>query len=584
MESISKITYEPERSPVFEVKYSWEELFKNHVPDKLEQWLPAFLKAQRWFGAKNKPIKKTTVTEVLPLKEKKNIHYILFVQVSFMDGSADAYVIPITCLSGDKAVTAAENQPCAVLARVHRQSGSTVDLPAPQSKAARQADGYLFDAVIHEPFCMDLFQKIARRASIKGRKGRMAASVDRPLKSFQKQDESAVNIKVIAAEQSNTSIIFGNRYILKLFRRLQNGINPDLEISRFLSRKRFTHLPPLAGALEYRAEKEEPKTIAILQEYVPNQGDAWKYTLNSLYSYFEYIIEDHFDDTFVPPPQHPLELARMEIPQKAIDRIGFYLTSARLMARRTAEMHVFLSAETESPRFAPEEFSKLYQRSLYQSMRSLARQVLPGLKKQVEYLPEQVQIDAARISDHQQEILDSFRALLDHRITGKRIRCHGDFHLGQILYTGKDFVIIDFEGEPSRPISERRIKRSPLRDIAGMIRSFHYAAHSALAEVLIRGLISNRHKKTMEQFADYWYSWVCAAFLKAYFENAQSGNFLPHSDNEIRLLLDAFLMEKAIYEIDYELNNRPDWLAIPLKGTERLLKQAGKLKGGKHDP
>jgi maltose alpha-D-glucosyltransferase/alpha-amylase len=117
-----------------------------------------------------------------------------------------------------------------------------------------------------------------------------------------------------------------------------------------------------------------------------------------------------------------------------------------------------------------------------------------------------------------------------------------------------------------------------------MIRSFHYAAHSALAEVLIRGLISNRHKKTMEQFADYWYSWVCAAFLKAYFENAQSGNFLPHSDNEIRLLLDAFLMEKAIYEIDYELNNRPDWLAIPLKGTERLLKQAGKLKGGKHDP
>jgi maltose alpha-D-glucosyltransferase / alpha-amylase len=167
---------------------------------------------------------------------------------------------------------------------------------------------------------------------------------------------------------------------------------------------------------------------------------------------------------------------------------------------------------------------------------------------------------------------------LEQKISGKRLRCHGDFHLGQVLYTGKDFVIIDFEGEPLRPISERKIKRSPLSDVAGMLRSFHYAAYSAVAEEETRGLAHSQTRESLESLAEYWYSGVCAAFLKKYLEEARLSDFLPQSDDEIRILLDSFLMEKAVYELGYEMNNRPDWIRIPLRGIEGLLRRAGKFK------
>lgn len=565
IKAISEPAHEPERTPVFVVENSWEEIFKSHVPAQLEKWIPSFLSAQRWFGSKNRWIKKAMISEILPLKQGEAVFFILFVQVAFMDGAGEIFVIPITCLSGDKARKAIEDHPHAVIARVRKRTDS----------AAYEC---LFDAFIQTEFSLTLYQKIVRRVSIKGRGGRMTVSPGRPLKPLQKQGKPPFDIKIIAAEQSNTSVIFQDRYILKLFRRLQKGTNPDLEISRFLTGKGFKNFPKLVAALEYIVAREEPKTVAILQEFIANQGDAWQYTLNSLYSYFQDVMEDNFDENITAPPEHPLQLARADIPSEAVDRIGFYLTSVKLMARRTAEMHLFLASEKIDSRFIPEEFSRLYQRSLYQSMRTLAKQVFPQLQKRAGRFPEPIRMEATRILQHQQEILDTFRTLLGQKITGKRLRCHGDFHLGQILYTGKDFVIIDFEGEPSRPISERRIKRSPLKDVAGILRSFHYAAHSAIAEVKIRGFFHRRNKDILEAFAEYWYSWVCATFLRAYFEHAQPGDFLPQSEKEIRILLDAFLMEKAVYEIDYELNNRPDWIAIPLKGIEKLLNQSNKLK------
>jgi maltose alpha-D-glucosyltransferase/alpha-amylase len=261
-----------------------------------------------------------------------------------------------------------------------------------------------------------------------------------------------------------------------------------------------------------------------------------------------------------------------EISPRVVDTIGTYAEAARLLGQRTGELHVALASAPEDPDFAPEAFSKLYQRSLYQSTRNLTRRVFQMLGRTLKRLPESLQSEAKEVLDKEGEILDCFQSVTRKKISAMRLRCHGDYHLGQVLWTGKDFVIMDFEGEPARPINERRIKRSPLRDVAGMLRSFHYAAYSGLFDFRERrGLVVEEELEAMYFWARFWHVWVSVIFLKAYMEVAIQGDFLPKSSEELRTLLDMYLLEKAIYEMGYELNNRPDWVKIPLQGIQQLL-------------
>lgn len=230
-----------------------------------------------------------------------------------------------------------------------------------------------------------------------------------------------------------------------------------------------------------------------------------------------------------------------------------------------------LASEKENPRFTPETFSTLYQRALYQSMRTLAARVFLLFRRRINALPESLVPQARQVLGLEKTVLDRFRAVTQRKITAQRIRCHGDFHLGQVLYTGKDFVIIDFEGEPARPISERRIKRSPLRDVAGMLRSFHYAVYSALFDQETHGIVKPDDLPYLEFCANLWHGWVSRVYVKAYLEEASRAGFLPRTREELAMLLDLYLLEKAVYELGYELNNRPGWLRIPVRGILQLL-------------
>jgi maltose alpha-D-glucosyltransferase/alpha-amylase len=257
-------------------------------------------------------------------------------------------------------------------------------------------------------------------------------------------------------------------------------------------------------------------------------------------------------------------------PPLARDTIGGYLHSAELLGQRTAELHVALATTAGGLAFSPEPFTQLYQRGLYQSMRSQARTTLELLRTQLERLDSEAQQQAKRALDHGQSIFARFGELLHDRIDARRIRCHGDYHLGQVLFTGKDFVIIDFEGEPERPVSERRIKASPLRDVAGMLRSFHYVSHAALRGKTPTLFVGNVAISN-ETWAAFWYVWTSATFLQSYFAHAEPGGFLPSGSTHRRTLLNAYLLEKALYELRYELNNRPDWVKIPLEGILQLV-------------
>ena len=281
------------------------------------------------------------------------------------------------------------------------------------------------------------------------------------------------------AEQSNTSVLYGERLVLKVFRRLSEGVNPDLEVGRFLTeRAGFSHIPAVAGALEYRVGRREPMTLGILQAFVANEGDAWHFTLDQLESYYERALCTEGGGAGFRGSL--LELIEEEPPPPLFE-MGIHLELARLLGQRTAELHLALAHDPEDPDFAPEPFTTLYQRSLYESMRTSATRNLELLRGQIGEVPEPAASEARRLLEREEELLEAFRSIVGSRLGGMRIRVHGDYHLGQVLYTGNDFVIIDFEGEPARPLTERRLKRSPLRDVAGMLRSFDYVAQTALS-------------------------------------------------------------------------------------------------------
>ncbi|MGH9631520.1 MAG: phosphotransferase, partial [Bryobacteraceae bacterium] len=297
---------------------------------------------------------------------------------------------------------------------------------------------------------------------------------------------------------------------------------------------------------------------------------AWEYTLDSLSRYFETALARSGVELPV-VTQHPLDLMQEDLPTLAQELIGAYLESARLLGQRTAEMHLALIPKHHSPDFEPEPFTDHYRLGLFHGMTGLTARSFQLLRRKLKSLAPEAQEEAQRVLELDEQVRQRFRALRDRRVTAMRIRHHGDFHLGQVLYTGKDFIIIDFEGEPARALSERRLKRSPLRDPAGMLRSFQYAAYAALFGQVPGVTPTPESLPALEAWASFWTAWVSAVYLRGYLAVAGKAPYMPKTQDGLRVLLDAYTLEKAVYEIGYELNNRPAWVRIPLHGILKLI-------------
>jgi maltose alpha-D-glucosyltransferase / alpha-amylase len=329
----------------------------------------------------------------------------------------------------------------------------------------------------------------------------------------------------------------------------------------------------LAGYLEYRRPRGTVLTLGILQGFVPSAADAWRYTLDSVERYFETVSPS---DPLPPEAVSTLPLgAEPEPGATGHERVGPYLEAARQLGRRTGELHIALAEDKGDPAFAPEPFNPSYQRSLHQSMHGLARQTLALLRKRIPDLPEELRGPAELACARRAEVLRRFRLILKRRLTGKRTRIHGDYHLGQLLWTGRDFVILDFEGEPASPLRTRRLKRSPLRDVAGMIRSFDYAVHQGLLNHAASRGLRGPELRDREPWARLWYRETATTFLRAYLETAGQQPFLPRTRAELDGLLTVYLLERTVYELSYELNNRPDWIHLPIQGLLQLMEAEG---------
>jgi maltose alpha-D-glucosyltransferase / alpha-amylase len=548
--------------PQLEVAGTWSTALSGKSRVALETALLGYLQDQRWFGGKARQIKSTTFAEIVPLSANSTEACLTQVQVEYTEEDPELYILPLAFASGEQADRVRKSSSACVLAEV------TIK----QKMGERR--GIIYDAIYDRNFCKSLVDMIARKRRLRGSVGEFASSSMRAGKDSSAPGVAELEVSSVRAEQSNSSIVFGDQLILKLFRRVEAGVNPELELGRFLTDKvGFNHTPPVVGSIEYKSHKGEPAAVGILQKYVPNEGDAWRQTLDSMSQYFDRVVTrspDEMRDLLTPMPfVHRLHNA--EIPPIAGELIGPYLENVILLGRRTAEMHVALASDGSDPDFAPEPFSVLYQRSLYQSMRNHSGQMFQLLRNNLKNLRGTMLDQALKMLDLQNEVLSRFRTVLSKKIAAKRNRIHGDYHLGQVLYTGRDYVIIDFEGEPARPLTERRIKRSPIRDVAGMLRSFHYAAYTSLFGHLGSAMVRPEDMANLEPWARLWNIWVCKTFLESYIEHATPGGFLPADREEVDILLNIYLLEKALYELGYELNNRPDWIHIPLTGILQLL-------------
>jgi trehalose synthase-fused probable maltokinase len=365
------------------------------------------------------------------------------------------------------------------------------------------------------------------------------------------------------AEQSNTSVKFGRRAIMKLYRRAERGVNPDLEIGRALTARQFSHSPTVLGAFEYVRGQEEPATIAILHSFVENQGDAWQYTLKELQRTMDRSTTGAVAMA-APAAQDADRLGKGSMSgQAGYDRM------AGMLGRRTAELHVALAEGRDDPAFMPERCTADYWQTVHDRISRSIELSLALLRNRFTDLGKDDGERAALVLDRKDTLVTRLGALTARNPEALRIRCHGDYHLGQVLYTGGDFIIIDFEGEPARPLAERRAKQVPMVDVAGMIRSFHYAAYVALVQ-RVNHQPAEQPSIDRDEWAQAWYRSARSAFLTAYGQGAQGASFWPVDREERNLLLDVYLIEKAFYELSYELNNRPAWAGIPLRGILQL--------------
>ena len=512
---------------------------------QLGRAIAADLPHRRWFRSKAHAIKEVDVVDVIALDGETGL---VFAHVTYADREADTYILPLSVVDGDRAEDVRDHQPHLVVATV---------------SGPEEASALVVDATGEDVVARTLLDLTRTSRRLEGSRAVLSGTGD-----IDPNTAVDADVLVVASEQSNTSMVFGEELILKIFRKLEAGENPDIEISRYLTESTdFASMAPVRGIISGEMEGTAI-SVGLVQDYIPNQGDAWTHTTDLVGRFIDQVLT--MPDEIGRPGRrhHPLDLVGSEVPEPLADLVALSLPTAELLGQRTGELHLALGSETDDPAFASEAMTTLYQRSLYQAMRSSVRESFALLRRGRSTLSEEVLARAEEVLAKEGDILDRLKRVSEDRIDAVRMRIHGDYHLGQVLFTGNDFVIIDFEGEPLRPLSERRIKRSPLRDVAGMVRSLHYAARAGLGKRVDEGVVA-RDPETigqLEPWVDTWFQWSAAAYLGGYLGVVGDSKVVPADNGQVRILLDAYLLEKAVYELRYELNNRPDWVPIALAG------------------
>jgi len=495
--------------------------------------LPRHVETQRWYASKGTTVQRARLRDHAVWEAGERSWMLPLVD---LDGPAEAstYFVPLALAWEDR----------------DEEQLKTL-MPGAVAKVRQQADvGVMADAFCDESFCRAMVNAIGLRTELPTARGKL---LFRPTAAFAALAGDGIDAMAVtppSAHSSNTVVTLGEQLFLKGYRRLRPGINPELEVGRFLTEvARFPNCVPVAGALEYAADDGSVMTLAIVQAYVPNQGDGWDYTL----AYLERHLES---------------LRTFDAPQPE-DVHGGFLALIHTLGERTAELHLALSTQSGDAAFDPQPVTTEDVRQWRERAGAEAARTLELLSERLSELSPEVQDDAKRLLSHAQEVRQRVAEFPLEGQDGLKTRYHGDYHLGQVLVSRNDFLIIDFEGEPARTFEERRQRSSALRDVAGMVRSFNYAHWSALRRVAQ----SADELVKLEAAASDWETQTRNAFLNAYGERMIEGGSRQSGEAAERLLA-LFEFEKAMYELRYELSNRLDWVQVPLQGILALVDRA----------
>ncbi|MCI0409216.1 MAG: putative maltokinase, partial [Acidobacteria bacterium] len=535
--------------PVLVLFEGWRSFFPDQVErtrramaEKLHRQLehevlPGFLAAQRWFAAKGERIARVELFKSVEWSQDKGSWLLARVRVHLDGTKAQTYFLPLAIAWEKKGGEEHMRQAAAcTLAKVRQ----------------RARVGILCDALADPAFCQALVEAMGQGVELPFGKGRFKFSATAAFVRLV-GDTSLQEMRPPMVAGSNTAVILGDQLFLKVYRHLQEGLSPEVELGHFLTEiSPFAHVVPLAGALEYQDVEGNRFALGLLQGYVANQGDAWSYTLDYLKRFLEAAR------------LKPLE----EMMAQAEELHAVHLLMMHTLGRRTGELQQALSRRTGDPAFDPEPISAEDLSYWSEQIRDEAVRTLDLVQRYQERLPASLGTEIERLLSLRRAIENRISDLTPLDLEAFKTRHHGDYHLGQVLLVENDFIIVDFEGEPARPLHERRAKHSPLRDVAGMLRSFDYAASVA---VQYCALERPEDRMLLEPHARAWERLARAAFLAGYREGVEGCPSYPanpdHSDRLIRL----FMLEKALYELRYELDNRPDWIGVPLLGLLRLL-------------
>ncbi|SNR33011.1 maltose alpha-D-glucosyltransferase/ alpha-amylase [Lutibacter agarilyticus] len=521
----------------------WENLLENKdflkvfLSDVLEQYIVK----QRWYGGKSSKIKYIELSEYFRIQQNDEVYFGLILEVDFIEAFYHHYFIPIAFVSDENFAKKDRILPVSI----------------------KNQEGFIIDAVNLESFRKLVFERIAN-----------AEAIDKTKVQYHKSDLFS-NITYessgfLGLEQSNTSLIFNEKYVLKFFRRIFSNKNPDYEMNRFLTeRKDFKNTPKYFGSINFIQKEKDLVTIAVMQELIPNEGDAWQIFLKEIDKVFSTLKEKNIDINNLPEPELYQRLRIHDIPHRIIDWAGLNLfLKLKVLAKRTAEMHINLGSEFEDTAFTPTHFNGDYEvwlknRMIYQFQNRL-NIIENNLHKLDGYSLEM----AKDLLSKKSLIRSKFLNFDWKKLKGERIRIHGDYHLGQILVQENDFYILDFEGEPESTIRDRQVKQPPMKDVAGLFRSFHYAIYATI--------FNNKDKYNYSQeelfkAAELLYGYFTGVFLGTYVFKVQQANLNIGYSQERNFILEYCLLEKAVYELGYELNSRPSWAVIPLKGISNLI-------------
>jgi maltose alpha-D-glucosyltransferase / alpha-amylase len=542
-----KETADPERTPLQVTKTQWAGMGAPMLAG-VKDLLNRYLIRSQWFRGDVRKLRELNILDVIRVPGKKIPAYLFLVQTDLIGGDKDTYLMPVSLAMNNRAQELAARNPESVIATISLDNEPAV----------------LFDGVFDPDLVEALFSLVYKRAKLKGLHGEIEGSSGQRLRMIM-EGVAALNPHVLASKRSNTSISLGDKCFLKIYRSPQEGENPDVEILKNLTRHTgFKNLSPYVGRLDYHSPQMESTSLALAADFIPNVGNAWEMAQTAIETYFDEMLADK--DLL--PQVMKGQSAVMD------EKIGgFFLEMTALLGRRTAEMHIAMASVDQVKGFEPESFSLLYQKSLYQSLRTLVRRSFSSIPPLLPDLEENVRQPLKEVLSAEKVFLAYMQRTLESgKIPAKKTRIHGNFKLDKLLFTGRDFIITDYEGEVEYPISVRRLKHCALKDVASLLSSFHYAVFKGY---LHRKEFVPVNENFLRPLADHWFQRVSQAFLNGYLPFMERKGLIPAEEEQVRGLLNIFTLEKAVEELRLFAQREPGSLVIPVKALEKLLQQIG---------